>query len=135
MPSAPETSNSSRFFRPAETWLITALPTAPAAVRNCTTTMSSVVTFRPPRSGVLVAVCALTSTTRSPVTNSARSTQCDPMSANARLGPPLAASTRQFVSEAFNNQSCRYDPCTRCTRPIPPSRTRCRASRTIGWNR
>ena len=44
---------------------------------------------------------------RSPVTHSARSHQCDPMSPNARDGPPSAGSTRQLVAVGDSSQSCR----------------------------
>jgi hypothetical protein len=55
----------------------------------------------------MVRVCALISAIRSPVTNSVRSHQCDPMSANVRDGPPAVSSTRQLSSSGFASQSCR----------------------------
>ena len=53
-------------------------------------------TATPPRSERTVRNCALMAWIRSPVTNSVRSHQWDPMSANVRDGPPASSSTRQF---------------------------------------
>ena len=121
--SAASTSSHRRFLRPAEIWLITVVPTAPPSVSNCITAASSVPTARaspspPPaanaarwtartRSGMAVSVRAARRVIRWPVTNSARSHQCDPMSANAREAPPSSASTRQLSSSALSSQSCR----------------------------
>ena len=83
------------------------LPSTPAAVSNCTVTTSSVLTSRPPRRGSTVDVRADSCAMRSPVTNSIRSHQCEPMSPNARESPPRAGSTRQFSSPPEASQSCR----------------------------
>ena len=100
------------------------VPWAPPAVRNSAVTASSVVTARraaplpsaasnaraaprTARSANTVDVCAQIAAIRSPVMNSTRSHQCEPMSANAREGPPSAASTRQLSSSADASQSCR----------------------------
>ena len=118
----PETSNQRWFLRPAETCEITVEPTIPASVSNITVAMSSVSTGRgapPPsprsnecaswrgRSAWATAVRAQTATIRWPATNSIRSHQCEPMSANAREGPPSSGSTRQLSSAAPSSQSCR----------------------------
>ena len=66
---------------------------------------------------------------RCPVTNSARSHQCEPMSANARDAPPRSASTRQLSSSGRSSQSCRYVPCTRRTAPVCPLCGRAHAPR------
>ena len=50
------------------------------------------------RSGTAVSVRAHSRVMRWPETNSARSHQCEPMSANAREAPPRSASTRQLSS-------------------------------------
>ena len=59
------------------------------------------------RSGTTVATCAQTAAIRSPVTNSARSHQCEPMSAKAREAPPSAGSTRHESSSGVDSQSWR----------------------------
>jgi hypothetical protein len=59
------------------------------------------------RCGMLIDVVATSETIRSPVTHSARSHQCEPMSPKARDGPPALASTRQLVERGFSIQSCR----------------------------
>ena len=98
-------------------------PVTPATVRNMTMATSSVVTERgaPPgpvpelkawtwstperRSGIAVTSSAHTAASRSPVTNSTRSHQCEPMSAKARDRPAKAGSTRQLSSSSVDNQS------------------------------
>ena len=50
------------------------------------------------RSGTAVSSRAETRSMRWPETNSARSHQCEPMSANAREAPPSCSSTRQLAS-------------------------------------
>jgi hypothetical protein len=62
---------------------------------------------RSARSGTTVAVCAHTAAMRRPVTNSMRSHQCEPMSANVRDAPLRAGSTRQLSSSEVESQSCR----------------------------
>ena len=59
------------------------------------------------RSGTAVTSSAHTEARRSPVTNSTRSHQCEPMSAKARDGPDSSASTRQLSSWSVDSQSCR----------------------------
>ena len=111
-------------MRPGETWLTISVPWAPDSVRNSAVTASSVVTARrspfadpvtanacacscDARSGKTVAVWAQSAAIRSPVMNSTRSHQCEPMSAKARDGPPRSASIRQLSSSAEASQSCR----------------------------
>ena len=108
-------SSRSWFLWPAEIWLTTTEPLTPAKVRNSTSATSSVVTARRgppaaavPNAGTWASVCARSGTAvtssehtdarRSPVTNSTRSHQCEPMSAKAREGPDSSASTRQLSS-------------------------------------
>ena len=50
------------------------------------------------RTGIVVARSAKTSAMRAPVTNCARSSQCEPMSPTARRSPPRSGSSRQFQS-------------------------------------
>jgi hypothetical protein len=125
---APSATISSRswFLCPAEIWLTTTEPLTPPTVRNSTRATSSVLTVRRGpadpraaaakagtrapawvRSGSAVTSSAQTEDTRSPVTNSTRSHQCEPMSAKARDGPDSAASTRQLSSSSVESQSCR----------------------------
>ena len=109
-------------MRPGDTWLTTSEPMAPRSVSNWVTTASSVSTLidtdeSPPRSnagprspdlsGMAVMVCAESRVMRCPETNSARSHQWEPMSANARDGPPRPASTRQLLSSGASSQSWR----------------------------
>ncbi len=58
---------------------------------------------------------------RWPETNSARSHQCEPMSANAREAPPRSSSTRQLSSSGRSSQSCRYVPWISRTGPVAPA--------------
>ena len=65
-----------------------------------------------PRRGPRARARAVTSSAhsaarRSPVTNSTRSHQCEPMSANARDAPARAPSTRQLSSSRVDSQSWR----------------------------
>jgi len=110
-------------LRPGEIWLTTTEPSAPPSVSNWTTAASSVVTARgspapAPRAnaareaswsrcGTAVTVRAQSRAMRWPETNSARSHQCEPMSANAREAPPSSASTRQLSSAALESQTFR----------------------------
>ena len=110
-------------MRPAEIWLMTVEPTAPWSVSNWTIAASSVPTERASpspltdwkaawasvlmRSATAVRVRAQRRVMRWPETNSARSHQCEPMSANAREAPPRSASTRQLSSSGRSSQSCR----------------------------
>ena len=118
----PSTSTHSRFFRPALSWLITAEPATSAAVRNRISALSSVCTSTSGASEraalklaavsagrclMVIEVVATSWAIRSPVTHSARSHQCEPMSPNARDGPPALGSTRQLVARGSSSQSCR----------------------------
>ena len=98
----------SAFLCPGATCDTSSVPTAPEASSTTTAARSSVAmsTFMA-RCSYTVRVEALSRTMRSPETNSTRSTRCDPMSANARDGPPSEASTRQSSSCGVASQSCR----------------------------
>ena len=72
------------------------------------------------RSVTAVMNCAFTRTRRWPDTNSARSHQCEPMSANARDAPPRSPSTRQLSSSGRSSQSWRYVPWISRTGPVLP---------------
>ena len=108
---AASISNHRRFLRPGEIWLTTRVPAAPRSVSNIMVAASSPATVtrcRSPvarwkalawpasRSAKAVIVRAESRAMRWPVTNSIRSHQCEPMSANARDGPPSTGSTRQL---------------------------------------
>ena len=56
---------------------------------------------------MVIEVVATSWAIRSPLTHSARSHQCEPMSPNARDGPPALGSTRQLVERGSSSQSCR----------------------------
>ena len=122
--SAASTSSQRRFLRPAEIWLMTTEPSAPPSVSNCSD--DRVLGGRPRarapsplaageglaarRRGARGSRSACARDSRAmrwPVTNSARSHQCEPMSANARDAPPSSASTRQLSSSGSSSQSCR----------------------------
>ncbi len=59
------------------------------------------------RLGIVVVMSPSTCVIFSPLTCCARSHQCEPMSANAREGPPRSESTRQLSSSGDSSQSCR----------------------------
>jgi hypothetical protein len=121
--SPPSSSSSRRFLRPAEIWLMTVEPTAPPSVSNCTIATSSVRIGRAEpwpltdwkaargsllmRWGNAIIVRAQRREMRWPEMNSARSHQCEPMSANARDAPPNSSSTRQLSSSGRSSQSCK----------------------------
>ena len=119
----PSISYCSEFFRPALIWLMLTEPRAPFSKRSRIVAASSVAMPRVTvsvatsvekvstgpvgsrRVRTKVARSAMTATTRWPVTNVIRSSQCEPMSPTARRAPPRPGSSRQFQSLSRSSQS------------------------------
>ena len=109
---------------------------AAAAAGRCRPSTASNARAEPrlARSGTTVAACAATATIRLPLTSSARSIECAPISAIARDAPPRASSTRQFASGASSSQSCRYEPRAAAAGRVQRMRIRDAATRPqVGW--
>ena len=124
---------ASAFSSPAETWLAYRTPFAPCCRRTSTLPSSSSL-----RLWTNVVRSAHSSVIDSPVMCSIRFSAWVPMSPMQELMPACAGSVRHaacfmpVASSSLASHPCGYSTTTLRIRPMEPSRTRRRASLTIG---
>ena len=143
----PAISRCRWFFRPGETWL-TERPMRPGAVRKRVRVLGGHRLRAPPcgpaasKRRVVVSalatdgrVCAQSAAIRSPVMNSTRSHQCEPMSANARDGPPELGVDPPVVVLRRGEPVLQVAAVDQVDATQVPATHAARASRTTGWKR